>query len=184
MRAARLAAGISQAEVARRADLSVSFVRLVESGQSDISLSRLLRWSTLFELPTADLFAEPDRSEVLIVKPSQRLKVPTGERGVRFELLTPARNLEIEPGIFLLAPGSRMSRPLVHKGEETAYVLNGIVQLSVGERTYRLRAADAAYYRSDVPHSYANMSTKDPAEVLVTTTHPALHARAAETKSG
>lgn len=178
LRLARLRAGLTQAEVADRTGLSISFVRLVESGRSDISLSRLLRWTTLFRLPVAELFAEPSHEEVTVVRPPDRLQVPSGERGIRFELLTTGADLDLEPAIFHLAPRAEMQRPLTHEGDETAFVLQGKVRIWVGASERLLEVGDSACYSSRSPHRFGN-GGDGPAELYVTTTHPALHVRAA-----
>jgi len=176
LRLARVQAGLTQAEVAERTGLSISFVRLVESGRSDISLSRLLRWTTLFRLPVAELFTEPSLDEVAIVRPSDRPQVPSGERGVRFELLTRGSDLDLEPAIFHLAPRTAMQRPLVHEGDEVAFVLKGRIRLWVGSGEHVLDQGDSASYTSRLPHRFGN-DGDSAAELYVTTTHPALHMR-------
>lgn len=175
LREARRAAGLTQTEVAKRADLSTSFVRLVESGRSDISLSRLLRWTSLFDIPVADLFAEDSDDPVLVVRQEQRLEVPIRERGVRFYLLAPSTQNLLEPAIFSFAPGATMSRSLAHHGEEAVFVLRGEIRLQVGSGQYDLRQGTTAYYESWQPHLFSNPHKDRVAEILVTASHPALH---------
>lgn len=175
LREARERAGLSQAEVAKQAGLSASFVRLVENGGSDIALSRLLRWTALFDIPVADLFTDPADDPVTIVRPHERVEVPLRERGVRFYLLTPGTDHAIEPSIFALAPGASMRRTLVHHGEEALFVLAGKVLLRVEDSEYVLAVGDSAYYDSSRAHCFANPDHDEPAEMLLTTSHPALH---------
>lgn len=177
LRAARQKAGLTQAEVAKRAGLSLSFVRLVESGKSDISLSRLLKWTTIFGLPVAELFTDAQAgNDVVVVRSTERVEVPSREAGVRFLLLSPGGNHDMEPALFELASGAVMHRTLTHEGEETAYVLRGHVRLWVGEQELVLSEGDNVYYRSQSPHRFANAG-RGPASLLVTTTHPQLHSR-------
>ena len=176
LREARTRAGLTQAEVAERSGLSLSFIRLVESGRSDISLSRLLKWTTIFGLPVADLFSEEEPTDVTIVHSDERVEVPSRESGVRFFLLSSGGDHDLEPAIFELARGAQMHRELRHDGEETAFVLHGNVRLSVAGGDYLLETGDNAYYRSNLPHRFANAG-EGPAALLVTTTHPTLHPR-------
>ncbi len=177
LRAARVRAGLTQAEVAAKSGLSLSFVRLVESGRSDISLSRLLKWTALFGLPVAELVSDSTSDDVVIVRPAERVEVPLEDTGVRFLLLSHGDDHEIEPAVFELAPGAAMQRPLTHRGEETAYVLRGQVRLWVGADQYTLGEGDCAYYSSQLPHRFSNASSREPACLHVTTTHPDLNAR-------
>jgi transcriptional regulator with XRE-family HTH domain len=171
LREARIRAGISQTEVARRAGLSISFVRLVERGKSDISLARLLRWTTIFGIPVADIVAEPTADDIEIVTPADRVLVPSREAGVQFWLLSLGGNRLIEPAIFDLAHGAQMRHPVSYEGEEAAFVLRGRVQLRIGDREILLNEGDAVYYSSSSPRTYANVG-RGPASVLVTTTNP------------
>jgi transcriptional regulator with XRE-family HTH domain len=171
LREARIRAGISQTEVARRAGLSISFVRLVERGKSDISLARLLRWTTIFGIPVADIVAEPTADDIEIVTPGDRVLVPSREAGVQFWLLSLGGNRLIEPAIFELAHGAQMRHPVSYDGEEAAFVLRGRVQLRIGDRDIPLNEGDAVYYSSSSPRTYANVG-RGPASVLVTTTNP------------
>jgi quercetin dioxygenase-like cupin family protein/DNA-binding XRE family transcriptional regulator len=176
LRSARLASGLTQADVSLSTGLSLSFIRLVETGRSDISLSRLLKWTTLFGLPVAELFTDPQTDDVVVVRPDDRVEVPSREAGVHFVLLSPGGNHDMEPAIFELAPGGEMHRPLTHEGEETGFVLRGQVRVCVGERVVTLSEGDSVYYSSRLPHRFANAG-RTHASLLVTTTHPRLHAR-------
>lgn len=171
LRAARIRAQLTQADVAERSGLSLSFIRLVEAGRSDISLARLLRWTTVFGLPVADLFSQPDGDPLLVVRPDQRIEIPSREAGLRFFLLSSTGDRDMEPGLFELEPGAAMQRPLVHDGEETAFVLRGCVRLTLGEQERTLVEGDAAYYDSRIPHRFSN-DGRHAAALLVTTTHP------------
>lgn len=171
LREARIRAGLTQTEVAKRAGLSISFVRLVERGKSDISLARLLRWTTIFGIPVADIVTEPIADDIEIVTPAERVLVPSREAGVHFWLLSLGGNRLIEPAIFDLAHGAQMRRAVSYDGEEAAFVLRGRVSLWVGDRQIHLNEGDAVYYSSSAPHRYANEG-RGPASVLVTTTNP------------
>lgn len=178
LRNERMRAGLSQAEVAEKAGLSASFVRLVEGGRSDISLSRLLRWTSLFELPVSSLFSSPQQELVTVVRAEQRTEIKYEESGIRFFLLATGGDAELEPAVFQLERNAAMEQPLVHQGEETVFVLSGTVRIMVGDEEHLLGTRDSAYYSSELPHRFANADSRRRTELLVTTTHPALHARA------
>lgn len=111
---------------------------------------------------------------MLVVRPRERVEVQLRERGVRFHLLAPTADNQIEPAVFTLAPGAQMRHAIAHHGEEALYVLRGRVRLHVGASTHELSADDAAYYKSTLPHRFANLSQEDDVQLLVTTSHPAL----------
>ncbi len=176
LRTLRAGSGLTQAEVAERAGLSLSFVRLVEGGKSDISLSRLLQWTTVFGVPVGSLFTDDVEDEVVVIRPDERVEVPSKERGVRFLLLSPGGAHDLEPAVFELEPGAVMERTLSHEGEETGYALRGSLRIWVGDKVVDLEEGDSVYYKSHLPHRFANRGTGR-AALLLTTTHPRLHPR-------
>ena len=46
-----------------------------------------------------------------------------------------------------------------HVGEEVGFVIEGEFELTVGDRSYRLKAGDSFFFRSNQPHSYRNPSS-------------------------
>ena len=176
LRAAREAAGMTQAQVAQASGLSHSFVRLVETGKSDISLARLQKWIGVLGMTIADLVPEPQQSlQVQVWTPSQwESNVVVLDRGVSFALMTPGRNKKIETGMYVLMPGAGMSTALVHHGEESLYITEGTIVLEVDGTVRVMHAGDVAYYSSDLPHILRNGSTYLPAMALSTTTHPSI----------
>jgi transcriptional regulator with XRE-family HTH domain len=52
-----------------------------------------------------------------------------------------------------------------HDGQEFVYVLNGKLELTLGERKFALRQGDAAYFIGEIPHGGKSLSKK-PAKTL------------------
>ena len=61
--------------------------------------------------------------------------------------------------------------PLVHEGEECGSVLQGKVEIWVGEEYYVLEAGDAIYQKSTIPHRSRNIGEGE-AIVIVAITPP------------
>ncbi len=160
LRDLRHASGLTLAEVARMTRLSPSFVSMVETGKTDISLARLLSLVTAYGTTIHDLFADsspPAREpEVRVIRRAGYVSVPLADRGVRLVLLAPAAERRLEPVLIVLEPGSRLGAPLRHEGEEFVYVIEGDVTLTVGRRRHRLARGETAYYSSALPHRFAN----------------------------
>jgi len=176
LRSAREAKGLTQVQVAEQAGLSHSFIRLVETGKSDISLARLQKWIGVLGMTIADLVPEPQHSlQVQVWTPSQwESNIVVLDKGVTFALMTPGRNKKIETGMYVLMPGAGMSAPLVHHGEESLYVVEGTIVLEVDGTVRVMHTGDVAYYSSDLPHILRNGSAYLPAQALSTTTHPSI----------
>src|SRR5882757_7251689 len=67
--------------------------------------------------------------------------------------------------------GGASAGPIQHVGEEVGYVLEGEVDLMVGESTFRLSAGDGFVFRSELPHHYRNVGPR-PASIFWVNTPP------------
>ncbi len=165
IRAARHAKGLSIAELAAAAGLSVGFVSQVERNQSNPSvkalhdLSRALGVNiTWFFDASASVEAEPASP---IVRLAARKKIYYGI-DICDELLTPKSSEALELIWSRFAPGSSSGpQPYAHEGEEAGVVLSGTLVLVIGETAHTLSAGDSFGFRSDTPHSYRNEGDTD-----------------------
>jgi uncharacterized cupin superfamily protein len=60
-----------------------------------------------------------------------------------------------------------MQKPLLHRGREFVFVLEGKVRLEVGAATVDLARGDASDYQSSIPHRFTNLSVTDRAAFLI-----------------
>ena len=58
LKAARVAAGLSQGEVARRLKLHRPIISVIEAGTRNVSAIELTRFAALYEIPVLDLIEE------------------------------------------------------------------------------------------------------------------------------
>lgn len=165
---------LSLAEVADGTGISASFLSMVEKGQSDITVSRLMRLVHWFGVSVADLVQEPDHSRVRVVRADQRRSVRLADERISIQMLAPDGKHAMMPVINVYEAGGGMADAARHEGEEFVHVLEGAVELRVGnDEPIVLRAGDSAYYRADVPHAFRNAGPGD-ARFLGITTPPNL----------
>jgi len=63
------------------------------------------------------------------------------------------KNRKLEPFIVTLEPETiKNEKPYAHEGEEFIYVLEGKVEITIGENKDILEPGDSIYYDSTVPH--------------------------------
>lgn len=160
LRRLRRSRGLSLADVADGAGISASFLSMVEKGQSDITVSRLMRLVHWFGVSVADLLQAPDPSPVQVVRADRTRSLRLSDEGISIQILTPDGQHAMMPVINVYDEGGGMLDAARHDGEEFVHVLEGRLALSVGEHeTVVLEAGDSAYYRADVPHSFRNAGT-------------------------
>jgi quercetin dioxygenase-like cupin family protein len=157
LRGLRVSRGRSLAEVAEATDLSPSFLSLVETGKSDISIGRLVRLVQFYGVGLAELLpTEGERPEV--VRSGQRRHVRSEAEGIDQYLLAPDANRTMMPVLVSYEPGRQALDPSSHPGEEWMHVLEGTMALDVeGSERVILNPGDSVYFHSDRPHSLSNV---------------------------
>jgi transcriptional regulator with XRE-family HTH domain len=170
LRQLRSSRGLSLVEVAEATGISPSFLSIVENGQSDITVSRLMRLVHWYGVSIADLLQAPDRSVVRVIRAEQRRSIELSDERIKILMLTPDGQHAMMPVINVYGEGGGMSEPTQHDGEEFVYVLSGTIELGIGdEDPIVLSPGDSAYYRAEAPHSFRNVGDGEACFLGVTT---------------
>jgi DNA-binding transcriptional MerR regulator/quercetin dioxygenase-like cupin family protein len=146
---------LSLRQAAERTGLSVSFISAVERNATGASVATLQRLTSAYDTTVLQLFGSETPAGRL-VRPTGRPVLELGGHGVRIEqLATDLRQLE--PQLFILAPGASSDGAYAHAGEEFIFVLDGRCTVWVGtDERYRLREGDALAFPSTLPHRWRN----------------------------
>lgn len=151
----RIRRQLSLATVALGTGLSRSFLALLEAGDSDVSVSRLLRVAEFYGVWLADLVGT-SAPAVEIVRAHEATVLSSDDAG-RIRLLSGHTVRTVMPFRIDLPPGARIEGGLSHAGEEFIHCLTGTIDLEVVDTVHRLAAGDTASYPGRLPHSYANL---------------------------
>ena len=150
---------LSLATVALGTGLSRSFLALLETGESDVSVSRLLRVAEFYGVWLADLVGTTAPA-VEIVRGNEATIVPSADAG-RIRLLSANAVRTVMPFRLDLPPGTRIEGGLSHAGEEFVHCVAGSIDLEVVNTVHRLMPGDTASYPGRLPHSYSNPGDVD-----------------------
>jgi DNA-binding transcriptional MerR regulator len=154
LRRLRRGRGLSLRAAAERTGLSMSFISAVERNASGASVATLQRLMSAYGSTMLELFRPVPAGR--LVRPRQRPTLRVGGQGVRIEQLA-ADLRQLEPQLFILAPGSSSDGAYAHAGEEFIYVLAGRCTVWVGaDERYRLTEGDALSFPSTLPHRWRN----------------------------
>ena len=148
---------MSVSELARRSDVSQSFLSQVEMGRTDISVGRLVRLARALDVGLSDLIDHRGPASDRVVRADERVEIPTRSNGMRLYLLASSLDSTRINGWGYLEPGAVAGPIYSSPGSESFLcVLEGAVQidLSVG-RALTLNAGDSASYPA---HEFAGMS--------------------------
>jgi DNA-binding transcriptional MerR regulator/mannose-6-phosphate isomerase-like protein (cupin superfamily) len=154
LRQLRIQRGLSLAQVAKAAGISVGFLSAIERSHMSASVSTLRRLTRFYKTNILDLF-DPMESNSRLVPPRKRKVLEAGP-GVRMELLAWGNTL-MEPHLFRIAPRAGSGESYTHEGEEFLYVLRGELHISLEhEEEYDLKSGDSFYFESSTPHCWSN----------------------------
>lgn len=164
LQAIRKAKGLSQRELAKRVNVTNSTISLIEQNKVSPSISSLKKVLdgipiSLADFFTADLIADAADS-VFFPTPQQP---DVGNNDIHYFLVGQGR-LGRQLGILreVMPPGSDTGvEMLSHDGEEGGVVIQGRVEITVGEQTRELGPGDGYYFESRRPHRFRNIGDDD-----------------------
>jgi transcriptional regulator with XRE-family HTH domain len=154
--------GMTLGELATKVNVSPSLISQLERGGVNLSISLLKSITDALEVPLFSLFDKEENKaeEPSPLMTSKERKVVT-TAGVHFNLLS--RNVDLGCEFIYNewpAGSSTGKEKYVHEGVECGLLLEGELEVELGERTYHLRPGDSITYRSDIPHRLNNRGKK------------------------
>lgn len=154
----RLKNGLTQEELADRAELSKGFISQIENDLTQISVATLADILTLLGSSLKEFFSDDDEAQ-LVFTPRDYFEKDWGGEKATWIVPTAQKNA-MEPVIVELAAGECTDADIPHDGEEFGYVLEGAVSVTVGEREAVANKGDTFYYSADKRHCIKNVSGK------------------------
>jgi transcriptional regulator with XRE-family HTH domain len=175
LRALRQGRRLSVREVAEATGISPSFLSLVETGRSDITIGRLTRLVEFFGVSLVDLLEAQPTADAHIVRHREQRRLHSEAEGIDIFLLVPDTRRAMMPMLLSFRPGAGLAEYGRHAGEEWVHVLEGQLSLELeGEPPRTLAAGDSAYYSATHPHGFSNPDPSAPLRVLCVDTPPNL----------
>jgi transcriptional regulator with XRE-family HTH domain len=157
----RKALGISVKELAQHTGLSSALLSRIENGFISPSISTLKLMSDNLGVDIGYFFEVDDQTGYTISIAKKR-HVIKSERGVLIEPL--AEGMENTfMDVAIVTKKGKESEDVVavrHSGQEFLYVLEGMLELTLGKEKFVLNEADAAYFLCEIPHVGRNLSKK------------------------
>jgi transcriptional regulator with XRE-family HTH domain len=158
LRALRTTLGFSLDELATRTNLSPSTISRVETGKRTISLDVLLPLAKALHIDLDVLLDVRNDDDVVIRPTPDRSGKRTTWLLSRPTSSTSALKLRLEPT-------RRPTEQQVHPGHDWFFVLEGRVQLLLGDREVMVEAGEAAEFATMTPHAFSAVG--GPAEVIM-----------------
>lgn len=173
IRALRQQRGLSLAEVAMAAGVSIGALSQVERGMTSLKVKTLWPLAGALSIEPHALLdedASPARSPH-VVRLGERRTLPVWSEGIDKELLSPSgaalTGLRVR-----VESGGGTAAPYAHPGQEFGLVLSGQVEVEIDGVTSRLEAGDSFAFASTLPHSFRNAGRETCEIVWVNTVKP------------
>jgi transcriptional regulator with XRE-family HTH domain len=153
IRSLRRAKRITLRELADRAGVTEGFLSQVEHGLTSPSISTLRRIAAGLGESIGSLF-EDDGEPGRLLRASERRVIDYPGLKSRDEFLTPSRGGKLQVIMSVIEPGGGTGEePYAHDSdEECVVVLEGSLDLWIGDVLYRLEPGDSITHSSRLPH--------------------------------
>ena len=155
----RLKYGLTQEELADRAELSKGFISQLERNLTSPSIITLIDILECLGTTPGEFFSEKSEEKIVFTSEDMFEKAAVGKQIVW--LVPNAQKNMLEPILLTLQPGCSTDREDPHEGEEFGYVLSGSGFLYLGAKKVRLKKNASFYYRSSEPHYIENRGKKE-----------------------
>lgn len=164
LRTTRRKKNLTLSDIAKAANLSVSFLSLLERGKSAASLGSLARIAKALGEPLDALIRTPDQP-ALVTRGGQRPHFRLSPAGVDYERLSgsfPGQQLD---AVMVHLPVGYRSEAVAEDGEEFVLVLDGSIGMQVGDEEVILAPGDTCHFDGRSNHHWWNAGAA-PARVM------------------
>lgn len=169
LRQLRTERGLSLSKVAEITAISTSFLSLVETGRSDISVGRLVRLMALYEVSLIDLLGGETKRHTIVVHAGERHLLSSREEDMDFFLLAHGEEHAMLPILVRIGPSGGVTERLSHDTEVFVHVIEGVLGIEIDADTIMLEAGDSAYFDARNPHRVTNRGGVDAVYLAVNT---------------
>jgi len=158
----RLKSGLTQSQLAKKINVTASYISQLERNLVSPSIDSLVMLSSELQVEPGFFFSldRPDLRRIIHRNYRRKAVTLAGVKddAARCELLVASTdNRRIQPMLMTIEPNSEFpGHFLNHKGDEFILVLKGELQLDLDDRSYLLQEGDSIYLDSIMPTAWRN----------------------------
>lgn len=171
LREIRLAASLTQEELADRCELTKGFISQLENDHTSPSIATLEDILQALGTDIREFFSAAKKEEKVVFKKNDYFVKNAGEYNITW-LVTNSQKNEMEPILLELEPGGSVELDMPHEGEEFGYVVKGRVTLKLGAKSYKLESGDTFYYAAEKTHCLTNNHSSAKAVIIWVSSPP------------
>jgi quercetin dioxygenase-like cupin family protein/ribosome-binding protein aMBF1 (putative translation factor) len=151
--------GLTLQDISQRTDIDISLLEEIESGAVAPPLGIVIKLAKALEMKMGYFISGEENRPYTIVRQGDRKVISRYDSkkgkhyGYEYESLAPhKKDRHMEPFMVTLEHTDTEEERSSHDGQEFIYVLEGNMEVRLGEEIHVLEPGDAIYYDSTVPH--------------------------------
>ena len=148
----RILKGLTQEELADRAELSKGFISQLERDLTSPSIATLMDILQCLGTSIGEFFNETPEERIVFGKTDYFEKHDLELKNEIKWIIPNAQKNMMEPILLTLEPGGETYPDNPHEGEEFGYVLQGNISIHIGSKTYKAKKGESFYFVSDKKH--------------------------------
>ena len=148
----RILKGLTQEELADRAELSKGFISQLERDLTSPSIATLMDILQCLGTSIGEFFNETPEEQIVFGKTDYFEKHDQELKNEIKWIIPNAQKNMMEPILLTLEPGGETYPDNPPEGEEFGYVLQGNISIHIGSKTYKAKKGESFYFVSDKKH--------------------------------
>lgn len=148
----RMERGLTQEELADRAELSKGFISQVENDLTSPSIATLVDILQCLGTDLKKFFSDTDDEQIVFGEEDYFEKKDLELKNEIKWIIPNAQKNMMEPILLNLEPGGSTYPDNPHEGEEFGYVLKGSVDICIGKKRYTAKKGESFYYEAKYSH--------------------------------
>lgn len=148
-------------DLGEKTGLSASFLSQIENDLTEPSISSLQKIAVALKVPMFTFLNGGEHPE-RVVRHDDRKRLSFPNPHLQYELLTDDLTRQMAGFLVRLKAGeSHSTQQLLRPTEEMLYVLQGDLEIRLGENTYRLEPGDSIYYEGASLSGFSAVGSED-----------------------
>ena len=154
----RVIKGLTQEELADRAELSKGFISQLERDLTSPSIATLVDILQCLGTNLNDFFNDTPEEQVVFGKEDYFEKHDCELQNTIQWIIPNAQKNTMEPILIKLEPGGSTYPDNPHEGEEFGYILSGSISIMIGSKQYKAKKGESFYFKADKKHYITSKS--------------------------
>lgn len=164
-------------DLSDKTELSTGYLSQLERGLTTVSVDSLVKLSEVFDVQLSHFFNIQSLSDSSVLRSYERTILSLEDGGfIQYQISSDLKDKVMIPRMIELLPQFVVEdvTDFQHHGEEFIYVLEGILTLSLSDKTYELFPGDTAHFKSETIHNWFNKTNKV-VKILTLSTQNTIH---------